>query len=296
MYAQLIPIIVPVLLCAGIGYAWARLKVPLDRDFLTRAIMNIGAPCLVLQGISGLQTDAAGFGTMMGLAVLGHGICALAGAIGLRLIGLPLRSYLPVVVFSNAGNLGLPLCLFAFGQEGLGLAVGYYLVGSVSQFVFGPLVQGRQSAWRTLRTTPMIYAALAGVALLATGAAMPKWLSNSVGLMAGMAIPLMLLALGHSLASITVQRAPVSVGLATARLGLGFAAGWGLSEAFGLTGTVRGVFLIESAMPVAVFSYLLAARYDRHPQDAAGAVLVSTLASFLTLPALLLFAISGPGP
>jgi hypothetical protein len=296
MYAQLIPIIVPVLLCAGIGYAWARLKVPLDRDFLTRAIMNIGAPCLVLQGISGLQTDTAGFGCMMGLAALGHGICALAGAVGFRLLGLPLRSYLPVAVFSNAGNLGLPLCLFAFGQQGLGLAVGYYLVGSVSQFVFGPLVQGRQSAWRTLRQTPMIYAAAAGVALLATGTAMPRWLSNTVGLMAGMAIPLMLLALGHSLASITVHRAPVSVGLAVTRLGLGFAVGWGLSEAFGLTGILRGVFLIESAMPVAVFSYLLAARYDRHPDDAAGAVLVSTLISFLTLPVLLLFAISGQEP
>lgn len=291
MYAELIPIIMPVLVCAGIGYAWARLHVPLDRDFLTRTIMNIAAPCLVLQGISGLRTDAAGFGRMLLLAALGHGICAVAGAIGLRSLRLPLRSYLPVVMFANAGNLGLPLCLFAFGQEGLGLAVGYYLVGSVSQFVFGPLVQGQQSAWRTLRETPMIYAALGGVVLLESATALPQWLANTVGLLAGMAIPLMLLALGHSLAGITIRRAPVAIGLAVGRLSLGFSVGWALSEVFDLSGTLRGVFLIESAMPVAVFSYLLAARYDRHPQDAAGAVLISTVASFLTLPALLLFAI-----
>ena len=52
---------------------------------------------------------------------------------------------------------------------------------------------------------------------------------------------------------------------------------------------MRGVLIIESAMPLAVFNFLLAARYDRHPEDIAGAILVSTVLSFLTMPALLLF-------
>jgi predicted permease len=69
MYQQLIPIIVPVLIGAGVGYGWARLRVPLDREFLTRIIMNIGTPCLVLKGISGLPTDSAGFGQMVLLAI-----------------------------------------------------------------------------------------------------------------------------------------------------------------------------------------------------------------------------------
>jgi hypothetical protein len=60
---------------------------------------------------------------------------------------------------------------------------------------------------------------------------------------------------------------------------------------FGLEGTKRGVVLIESAMPVAVFNYLLAARYDRHPDEIAGAIVISTLASFATLPLLLLVAL-----
>jgi len=81
--------------------------------------------------------------------------------------GQPLRSFLPPVVIGNTGNLGLPLCLFAFGPEGLGLAVAVYLVYSVTQFVFGPLFQGREPAWRTLATTPMIYTAVIGVLLLA---------------------------------------------------------------------------------------------------------------------------------
>ncbi len=291
MYAELVPIILPVLIAALIGYGWARLRLPFDRDFVTRVIMNIGAPCLVLNGIANLELQAASFGTSLLAAVTMLVTCSLIATVILRIAGQPLRSFLPPVVFGNTGNLGLPLCLFAFGNEGLGLAVAVYLTYSVTQFVFGPLFQGREPAWRTLATTPMIYAAVIGVALLATDTTLPKALGNTVSLLGGSAIPLMLLALGHSLASFRVSRPGKAVGLAVLRLGLGFCIGVGVSEALGLEGILRGVIIIESSMPAAVFNFLLAARYDRHPKDVAGAILVSTVLSFLTLPALLLFAL-----
>jgi predicted permease len=130
-----------------------------------------------------------------------------------------------------------------------------------------------------------------GVTLLATDTVLPAWLGNTVQLLAGMAIPLMLVALGYALGSFTVKRLPVAATLAFARLGLGLAVGLGIVWLFGLEGTKRGVVLIESAMPVAVFNYLLAARYDRHPDEIAGAIVISTLASFATLPLLLLVAL-----
>jgi len=292
MYAQLIPIIAPVLIVALIGYGWARFEFPFDRDFVTRIIMNIGAPCLVLNGIARLELPAADFALSLLAAVSMLGICTLIAAAVLRIVGQPLRSFLPPIVFGNTGNLGLPLCLFAFGDEGLGLAVAVYLVYSVTQFVFGPLVQGREPAWRTLMTTPMIYAAVIGILLLATDTTMPRTLANTVQLLGGSAIPLMLLALGHSLARFSVTRPGRAAALAIARLGLGFAVGVTVCELLGLTGVLRGVIIIESSMPLAVFNYLLAARYDRHPDDIAGAILISTVISFLTLPALLLFAMN----
>lgn len=293
MYSQLVPIIAPVLVGVLVGFGWQRLRLPFDRDFLTQLVMFVGVPCLILDGIAGLTTPPATFLSMVGYAIVVLATCGVVGAVALRLLGQPLRSYLPPIAFGNSGNLGLPLCLFAFGSEGLGLAIGFYLVGSVTQFLIGPLFQGRQPVWRTLLTTPVNYAAAAGLALLATGTKLPLWVGNSIGLLAGMAIPLMLVALGHALGSFGVQRLPVAAGIATARLGLGFAAGWVLTLVLGLEGTARGVVIIESAMPVAVFNYLLAARYDRHPADVAGAILVSTLLSFATLPLLLLAALPG---
>ncbi len=293
MYGELIPIILPVLICTAVGFAWSRLGLPMDRETMTRLIMNVGTPCLILQGISGLPTGDPGFLRMVALAVAVHGGCAGIGFVALRALGQPVRSYLPVLIFGNSTNLGLPLCLFAFGQEGLGLGVGYVLVGSVGQFVLGPLVQGRSSPWRTLVQTPVIYAAAAGLALLLLGQTLPRWAGNTVGLLAGLAIPLMLLALGQALATIGARRTITASALALARVALGFLLALGLCTAFGLQGATRGVLLIQSAMPVAVFSYLFAARYQRHPDDAAGAIVVSTALSFLTLPALILFALAG---
>jgi len=291
MYAQLIPILAPVFIITLVGYGWSRLGVPFQRDFLTGLVMNIGVPCLILNGTTHLEADAALFLSMMGFAVLALISCAAVGSLVLRLLHQPLRSYLPPVAFGNAGNLGLPLCLFAFGKQGLGLAIGFYLVGSVSQFLVGPLFQGRKPVWRTLLTTPVNYAAVLGVGLLATDATLPLWVSNTVELLAGIAIPLMMLALGHALGSFKVQRLPIAAGIAAGRLGLGLAVGLTITQVFGLTGIERGVVLIQSAMPVAVFNFLLAARYDRHPDDIAGAIVISTLVSFATLPALLLLAV-----
>jgi predicted permease len=171
--------------------------------------------------------------------------------------------------------------------------VGFYLVGSVSQFTLGPLFQGRQSPWRTLVTTPIIYAAGLGIVLLTTGTPLPLWLANTVELLAGLAIPLMLLALGHSLGRFRVHQASIAVGVAALRLGIGFSLGLAAVSILDLHGVTRGVVLIQSSMPVAVFCFLLAARYDRDPEDVAAGILVSTLAAFVMLPLLLLFALDG---
>ncbi|MEO7387162.1 MAG: AEC family transporter [Gammaproteobacteria bacterium] len=288
MFAQLIPILAPIFLITLLGYGWARSGVPFQREFLTALVMNIGVPCLILNGTQHLNADASVFLSMLGYALLALVFCALVGSVALRALGQPLRSYLPPIAFGNAGNLGLPLCLFAFGQQGLGLAIGFYLVGSVSQFLAGPLFQGRQPVWRTLLTTPVNYAAVVGVGLLAADVSLPLWLTNTVALLAGFAIPLMMLALGHSLGSFHVQRLPIAAGIAVGRLGLGLLVGYLITLAFGLTGIERGVVLVQSSMPVAVFNYLLAARYERHPEDIAGAIVISTLLAFAGLPLLLL--------
>ena len=66
-----------------------------------------------------------------------------------------------------------------------------------------------------------------------------------------------------------------------------------VAELFGLTGPARGVVILEASMPVAVFNYLMAERYDRSADEVAGNVVVSTVLSFATLPVVLWYVLSG---
>ncbi len=291
MIAVLAGILLPVFVIAGIGFGWAKAGLPLDRGFVTRLVINIGTPCLILDSVSKLGLPLTEFTTILTSAVVMFAATASGAALILRLAGLPLRSFLPSMTFGNAGNIGLPLSYFAFGDAGLGLSAGVFLVAVVLQFTLAPALQDGRPALKALATTPVVYASALGVTLLATGAALPAWLDRTVGLLGGTAIPLALLTLGFALAEFRIRRASIAIGLGFGRLALGFGVALGVSELLGLTGIARSVLILTGGMPTAVVCYLLAERYGRDPDDVAGVVLVSTLAAALLLPLLVAYAL-----
>ena len=287
LFQQLAGVLLPVFALAGIGIAWRGLQVPFDREFVTRLVMNVGTPCLILDTLLHINLPLVQFSQVLLAAVIVLGLVSVAALVVLRVLRLPVRSFASPLVFGNTGNTGLPVCLFAFGQDGLGLAIGFYIVGSSAQFIFAPLFQSAKPAWRTLVTTPVIYAAIVGIGLMSVDVTAPAWIERLLSLVAGMAIPLMMIAMGYSLAGFRVTRLPRALGLGVVRLLLGFAAGVAVSGLLGLEGMLRNVVILQSAMPAAVFNYLLAARYNRHPEDVAGIVLMSSVIAAVTLPFLL---------
>lgn len=291
MINQVAAVLLPVFLMAGIGYAWRRSGAPFDLPFVTRVIMNIAGPCLVFDSLSKLTLPLGEFGVMVGATVvMTLGVAAVAFVL-LKIMKLPQRSFLPALTLGNTGNLGLPLCLFAFGEKGLGLAVAVYVTNSVLQFTFVPLLQTRVSIVRTVLTTPIIYGAVAGLAVLLTKLPVPGWLDNTISALSGLLIPLMLMALGNTIGGLKAHNLPRALGLGTARLLIAFVVALGVSELLGLTGVAQGVLVLQGAMPAAVFSYLFAARYDRDADDIAGIVLVSTLLGAALLPFLVTYAL-----
>jgi len=289
MLTELADILLPVFCLAGVGYAWQRLGFPFEREFVTRMIMNVAGPCLIVDSLSQLELPLDRF-VAMAVASVAMFVATIAAAyLLLRALGLSIRSYLPSIGIGNTGNLGLPLSLFAFGPEGLGLAVAVYVINSVGQFTLTPMLQSGRPALRTLATTPVAYGAAIGAGLLGTGTRLPDWLASTIGLLGDLMIPLMLLALGNTLGGLRAKRMPFAFGLGAARLALGFGVALGISELFGLDGTAQAVLVLQGAMPAAVFNYLFAARYGRDADEVAGIVLVSTLLGALTMPALVTY-------
>jgi len=289
---QLSSILLPVFCLAAVGYVWRRLDFPFEREFVTRVIMNVSGPCLIVDSLSKLTLPIGEFLIMVAGSISMFVATALCALTLLKLAGLSIRSYLPALAIGNTGNLGLPLCLFAFGQEGLGLAVAVYVTHSVGQFTLTPMLQSRTSVLRTLVTTPVIYGAAIGTIVLLTDLRLPVWTTTTIGLLGNLMIPLMLLALGNTLGGLRATRLPFAFGWGLTRLALGFVVALGVAELFGLQGVARGVLILQGAMPAAMFSYLFAARYDRHPDDVAGIVLVSTFVGALLLPFLVSYVLA----
>jgi predicted permease len=289
--AEVAAVLAPVFVLAAIGYAWRVTGAPFDMPFVTRIIMYVAGPSLVFSSLSQLALPLARFWQMVGaMIVVTLGVAAVS-AVLIRILSLPQRSFLPALTLGNTGNLGLPLCLFAFGQEGLGLAVAVYVTNSLLQFTFVPLLHTRVSVLRTLLSTPMLYGAVAGLAVVYTGIRVPAWLATTVGAIGDLLIPLMLMALGNTIGGLKAQNLPRALGLGAARLAIAFAVAVGVSFALGLTGVAQGVLVLQGAMPAAVFSYLFAAHYERDADDIAGIVLVSTLLGALLLPLLVSYAL-----
>jgi len=287
--ADLFAIVAPVFLTAAIGYAWERSGRGFDTEFVTGIVLTIATPCLVFSSLTRLDVSLSALGTIAGSYLIVLAIMGVAGALVLRpLLRLPLPSYLPSVMFGNLGNMGIPLAFFAFGDEGLALAVAAFAVHSVAQFTIGVSIHAGAVHARQLVKTPVVWGVVASAPFMATQTALPMWASNTVDLLASLVVPLMLLTLGVSLARMRLKRVHRSLGLSVARLAGGLAAGLLVVEILGLEGTARGVLLLQSAMPVAIFNYVFALKYKREPEEVATAIILSTLVSFATMPFFLL--------
>jgi len=287
MFAELLAIMAPVFATAAIGYGWGKSGIGFDTETAGRLVTNVGLPCMVFSTLSTLHVELAALGQIAFAAGLSITAYLIIGSVILRLSGLPVGHYLPSLSFANAGNMGLPICLFAFGEQGLALGTGFFMVGAVANTSLGPFINSGKFSLAEAARTPVIYVILPALLVRFYGFAAPLWIANTTKLIGGMTIPLMLMLLGVSLSRVRRSMMWRGSALAVLRVSMGVAVGWGVAGALGATGTLRGVLLLQTAMPTAVLNYVFALRYDTDPETVAGIVLQSTLLSMLVLPVLL---------
>ncbi len=287
MYAQIFTIISPIIFIALLGYIWAHLDLRYDSKFVTKIVMDVGTPCLILSTMLNSRLDTDQVVLMSLITISGLLVLFFTNMLLIKIAGLSFRTYLTPLSFANTGNMGVPICLFAFGDQGLALALIVFMVTSMIHFSLGISLVGGEHPLKTLFTSPVFYAACLSFFFVFTDFQLPKSIFNTIDLLGGIAIPLMIFALGVSLHNLYAKSFYRSLFFGVMRLAIGFSTGLLLCWIFDLEGILRGVVLIQSAMPSAVFNYLLAAKYNREPEEVAGVVVFSTLLSFVTLPFLL---------
>ncbi|MBB3330100.1 hypothetical protein BDK63_000948 [Halomonas campaniensis] len=287
MIAELFAVMAPVLAGAGLGYTWIRLGHPYPVEFVTRLVFNIGTPALVLASLSGADIDAGSFGrTMLATALVITLMAGMAFVLA-RLLRRDWRVLLAPTMYPNTGNMGLPVVLYAFGSAGFVFGITVMVTVSLFQFTVGSIMASRGNPLKTLVKTPTVYAILISLALLLTDTDLPLWLDNSVDLISGFTVPLMLITLGVSLASIQVRSLKSGIGFSLLRIPLAAGIAWGIGTLLALPPMALSILVLQMSMPVAVFNYLFAQKAGREPEYTASLVFCSTLLSLVYLPILL---------
>jgi len=289
--------LLPVFLAAGAGYllAW-RLRI--DPKPVAQLAFFVLAPCLVFQII--LDSNLPGDALVRMVAFTATGMLVLAGlaAITARALGWPrplIAALVLVVLLPNSGNFGLSANLFAFGEYGLAQASVFFITSAVLTFTVGVLVAslGRSSLKNTLLgmlRVPAIWALAVAIAIAQTGTQLPVPLARTVHLLSQASIPVFMIVLGMQLygRGIVGPWGPVALGTGMRLVG-GAVVGLALVGIMGLTGTARQAGVLQSAMPSAVITIVLATEYDVEPAFVTSVVISTTLLSPLTLTPLLAY-------
>ncbi|MCC9625878.1 AEC family transporter [Thalassospira sp. MA62] len=287
MFADIFAILAPVFITTGLGYIWARSGRHFDTNLVTSIVTYFATPCLTFAALATVELGAEPLLLMGTAAVAANIIFVLIGWPILRVLNLSPRTYLQSLAWPNVGNVGLPLCMLAFGQEGLALSVAFFAAYIVLQLTVGVAFVSGSFSLKSVIKMPIIPATVIAILFLATDTDVPDWLYNTTDLIGQLTIPLMLFTLGVSLAKLRPVSLMRSTGLSLLRLCMGFGVGFALAEIMGLSGVERGVVILQCSMPVAVFCYLFAQLYNREPEEVAGVVISSSFLAAIALPALL---------
>lgn len=276
-------VILPVFFIVAVGYAYGR-RVQPDLAAFNRIVLDVMTPMLVYTGLAGKDFRLADHGLLI---VAGALVVVLGGLLAwplARATGAQPRSLVPVVMFNNCGNMGLPLALLAFGPSQFGAAVALFSVSCLLHFSLGARITSTHAATRELLLSPLMISAALGFASAATGVRPPEIVMTGMRLLGEPMLPLMLLALGVRLTAL--RRADVSPGLlgAFARPLIGLAIALPLAWLLPLDANARAQLILFAALPPAVMQFLLAERYGQEPQRVAAMILLGNAFAVVFVP------------
>jgi predicted permease len=283
LITRIADVIIPVFLIVAIGYGYARRQAP-DLSVFNRIALDVLAPVLVYSALAAKDFRIADHvplligGTVL---ILGGGLLAWPLA---RFLGAQPRTLVPVVMFNNSGNMGLPLALLAFGPAHFGAAVALFSVANLFHFSIGARITSASARTRDLLTSPLMIGTALGFASALTDVRPPDVLLSGLKLLGDAGLPMMLFALGVRLTSLT--RKGLALGLlgALARPLIGLAIGVPLAWSLGLEGAARGQLLLFAALPPAVMQFMLADRYRQEPEKVAAMIMLGNALAVVFVP------------
>ena len=290
---RLFEAVFPVFFIVGIGYYLGKKNPKIDTTFITNFSANIGSPGLIFYSITSTGITFDLFSVYFFYALIAITGFAIIGLIFLFFQKKDLITELPPFILPNTGNMGLPICLFAYGAKGFGVASAVSSVVMLLHFTLGIFLAKKKFESQLIFKTPAFYAIIFSLIFLYFKIKPPVFMVNLTMLLSYATIFLVLMSLGIALTRLKIFSFKDAVIASIGRVMIGPIIGFILIKFMNLTGYAAGVLLIQCSMPSAVLTYLVGSMYSSKKvvDSIASMIVVSTLISFATIPIVVFFAL-----
>jgi predicted permease len=283
MFERIAGVVFPIYAIVAVGFFYARWKKP-DMAFANQLNMDIFVPALVFAALSSKAFDIGqNLPLLIGGAavVLGTGLIAWPIA---RFLGVAPNTFTPPMMFKNAGNMGLPLMVLAFGEDALSAAVVLFFIENILHYSLGTWMLDHHARLWNLWRVPVIVASFAGLAVSMTQFPLwqPLWLG--IKMLGDVAIPLLLFSLGVRLTDTRHGDWKISIAGALTSPVAGIVMALLANHVLGLTGRDAAMLIIFGALPPAVLNYIFAERYNQEPERVAAIVMIGNTVSLAVIP------------
>ena len=286
IYLKLLDVLFPVFFIIGVGYYLGIKDPKFDTKFITNFAGNIGTPAMIFYTITTTGVTLSVFIEYFIYALIVIGGFSIVGLAFLFFLKKDVISELPPLILPNTGNMGVPICLFAYGTAGLGVASAIASVIILLHFTVGVLLAKKSFSLQILIKNVPIYGLIIAVIFLYFEWEVPGFIENTTFLLTYTTIFLVLMSLGIALSRFKVVSWTHASILGGVRVIVGPIIGFSLIKYLDLDGFPAGVLLIQSSMPSAVLTYLVGSMYSkkRVVDSVASVIVTSTLMSFITIP------------
>ncbi len=282
---KLIEVLFPVFLTIGIGYWYGKKDPKFDTKFITTFAGNFGLPAIIFYSLTTTNVSIELFLKFAYYITLYVIIFSIIGLIILKILKKDIYRLLPPLILPNTGNMGMPLCLFAYGKMGLAIATAITAMILVFHFSLNILLASKKFSLKPLLNCVPVYALLISLLFVYFKIPAPKFLENATFLIGYSTIFLVLMSLGVALSRLKVFLVKETVIYSFIRVIVGPIIGFAFVKFFNLSGVEAGVMFIQASMPSAVLTYLVSEIYStkKISSDIASTVALSTFLSFFTL-------------
>jgi malate permease and related proteins len=286
---NILEVVLPTFSVILIGFLFGKFK-KFDTTSIVELTFYIGLPAIAFTSVIDKPIVLADASKIWASVIIVMGGCGLIAWIVFKMLrqkhsGL----YIPIFLM-NTVNMPFPIIYLVYGSSGLFAATLFYIPNMLLMFSLGIYIASGKHWKDSLKEVvkvPALYAALAGLIVNFAHITVPDLIVKPLSFAGLMTLPLVLITLGCNLATVRLNSMPTTLLASFLRLGVGLMLGLLAVNIFHLTGVLRAVVILDSAMPAAANTSMLTNKYKNEPELVSSVVFVTTLASLAIIPILL---------